>query len=99
MSCLLRRSTQGVRHRVIGSSRIRIAGSLESISQYKKGLEVRWHVNPEEALRSSNAKFERRVRYIEARLKEQGRDLKSASLAEQESLYQTGKRREGPSSM
>lgn len=54
----------------------------------------RWHINPEEALRRSNAKFERRVRYIEDRLREQGRDLKSATLAEMEALYQQGKSQE-----
>ena len=37
---------------VVGSSRVRIAGSLESRSKYKQGLEVRWHVNPELLTRS-----------------------------------------------
>jgi tetrapyrrole methylase family protein/MazG family protein len=55
----------------------------------------RWQVNPEEALRKSNAKFERRFRYIEDRLREQGRDVQDASLIEMEALYQDGKRREG----
>jgi MazG family protein len=55
----------------------------------------RWQVNPEEALRNSNAKFERRFRYIEDRLREQGRGVQEASLIEMEELYQDGKRREG----
>ena len=54
----------------------------------------RWQVNPEEALRKSNAKFARRFRYIEARLREQDRDVQDASLIEMEELYQAGKRRE-----
>lgn len=54
----------------------------------------RWHINPEEALRASNAKFQRRVEYIERRLKETGRDIHAASLQEMEELYQEGKRKE-----
>lgn len=54
----------------------------------------RWHINPEEALRASNAKFQRRVEYIERRLKENQRDIHHATLEEMEELYQEGKRRE-----
>lgn len=54
----------------------------------------RWHVNPEEALRASNRKFERRVRYIEQRLREQNKTLRDATLSELESIYQEGKRLE-----
>lgn len=72
----------------------RIASELGDVLFVVANIARRWQVNPEEALRASNAKFERRVRYIESRLKEQGRTLKSASLTEQETLYQEGKRRE-----
>ncbi len=72
----------------------RIASELGDVLFVVANIARRWHVNPEEALRASNAKFERRVRYIEERLKEEGREMKSASLAEQEALYQAGKRRE-----
>ena len=54
----------------------------------------RWKINPEEALRRSNAKFERRVRYIEKQLAVQNRTLADATLIEMEELYQEGKRRE-----
>ena len=54
----------------------------------------RWHINPEEALRASNAKFQRRVEYIERRLKENGRDIRTATLQEMEQFYQEGKQRE-----
>lgn len=74
----------------------RVAAEIGDVLFVVANIARRWHINPEEALRASNAKFERRVRYIEERLKEQGRDLKSASLAEQEALYQAGKRRESP---
>lgn len=72
----------------------RIASEIGDVLFVVANIARRWHVNPEEALRASNAKFERRVRYIESRLKEQGRTLKSATLTEQEALYQEGKRRE-----
>ncbi|MCU0960284.1 MAG: nucleoside triphosphate pyrophosphohydrolase [Pirellulaceae bacterium] len=51
----------------------------------------RWRINPEEALRRSNAKFERRFRYVEQQLNEQGRTPAEASLREMEDLYQQGK--------
>ena len=58
-------------------------------------LARRWKINPEEALRKSNAKFERRVRFIEEALKTQGRSIRDATLIEMEELYQAGKRQEG----
>lgn len=54
----------------------------------------RWTINPEEALRRSNAKFERRFRYIEEQLAAQNRALGDATLVEMEALYQQGKRLE-----
>ena len=54
----------------------------------------RWKINPEEALRRSNAKFERRFRYIETQLAAQNRKPSDATLIEMEELYQQGKRRE-----
>ena len=72
----------------------RISSEIGDVLFVVANIARRWQINPEEALRASNAKFERRVRYIEARLQEQGRELKSATLAEQEALYQDGKRRE-----
>lgn len=54
----------------------------------------RWGVNPEEALRRSNAKFARRFRAIEAGLREQGKSPAEANLSEMEAIYQAAKRRE-----
>jgi ATP diphosphatase len=48
-------------------------------------------VDPEAALRSTNDKFERRFRYIERRLREQGRKPGDASLEEMETLWQEAK--------
>jgi MazG family protein len=50
------------------------------------------NVDPETALRTANAKFERRFRAIEAGLRVQGKDIVEASLEEMESLWQAAKR-------
>ena len=44
-------------------------------------------VDPEQALRGANAKFERRFRHIERRLTKAGRTPKEATLAEMEALW------------
>ncbi len=49
-------------------------------------------VNPEEALRQSNRKFERRFREVEAKVAEQGGDWDRFSLAELEALWCDAKR-------
>lgn len=51
-------------------------------------------VDPETALRRTNAKFERRFGAIETALQEQGRTLDDASLDEMEALWVTAKNRE-----
>lgn len=60
--------------------------SVVNVCRYAK-------VDPENALRLTNAKFERRFRYIEQRLKEQGRSLQQASLEEMDGLWDEAKRR------
>ncbi len=54
----------------------------------------RWGINPEDALRRSNAKFSRRFQAIEAAMKEQGVAMKEATLLEMEQAYQAAKARE-----
>jgi MazG family protein len=49
-------------------------------------------VDPEAALRRTNAKFERRFAYIERRLKEQGKRLENTSLEEMDALWEEGKK-------
>lgn len=46
-----------------------------------------FHVNPEEALRSTNNKFERRFNYVEQELKKQDRTPEQASLEEMDGLW------------
>ncbi len=54
----------------------------------------RWGINPEEALRKSNAKFSRRFKAIESAVAAQGKTLKDVSLIEMEEAYQAAKRKE-----
>ncbi|WP_146686745.1 nucleoside triphosphate pyrophosphohydrolase [Bradyrhizobium canariense] len=54
--------------------------------------------DPDQALRSTNTKFERRFGYIERTLAAQGRSLESASLEEMDSLWNEAKNEERPSS-
>lgn len=72
----------------------RIESELGDVLFVIANIARRWGVNPEEALRRSNSKFERRFRYIETRLREQGSDIHSATLQQMEDIYQEGKRRE-----
>jgi len=51
-------------------------------------------IDPETALRRTNKKFIRRFRYLESRIKEQGRELKDATLAEMDTLWEEAKANE-----
>jgi len=51
-------------------------------------------IDPETALRRGNKKFIRRFRYLETRVKEQGRELKDATLAEMDALWEEAKSNE-----
>lgn len=74
--------------------RDRVEGELGDVLFVLANIARRWHINPEEALRRSNAKFERRVRYIEDTLRQQGKTLRDVTLGEMEALYQAGKKQE-----
>ncbi len=51
-------------------------------------------VDPETALRRSNRKFNRRFRYIEWKIKSQGRELRDTSLEEMDGLWNEAKKKE-----
>ncbi len=51
------------------------------------------HVDPEQALRRTNAKFRERFAYVEQQLRERGKKLEEASLEEMEALWQEAKSR------
>ena len=61
--------------------------SVVNVARYMK-------VDPETALRHANAKFERRFRYVEQRLKERGKDPQAATLEEMDALWEEGKAQE-----
>ena len=51
-------------------------------------------IDPETALRRSNKKFDRRFREVEAGIKRQGREMKDATLAEMDALWDKAKAEE-----
>ena len=51
-------------------------------------------IDPETALRRSNKKFNRRFRYLESRIKSQGRALKDVPLQEMDALWEEAKKSE-----
>jgi MazG family protein len=51
-------------------------------------------VDPEQALRKSNAKFRRRFAHVEQSLREQGKELTDSNIDEMEELWQQAKRSE-----
>jgi MazG family protein len=53
---------------------------------------ARYHrINPEDALRRTIAKFESRFRHIEKRMREEGRDIKGATLEEMDRYWDEAK--------
>ncbi len=69
----------------------RIEGEIGDMLFVVANIARRWHVDPEQALRKSNAKFALRFQYIEQQLAQKGRDIRDATLDEMEALYQQGK--------
>jgi uncharacterized protein YabN with tetrapyrrole methylase and pyrophosphatase domain len=49
-------------------------------------------VDPEQALRKTNAKFRRRFGYVEQKLAERGKSARESSVEEMESLWQEAKK-------
>lgn len=68
-----------------------IGDILFSIVNLSRHLDV----NSEEALRSTNSKFEERFLYIEERLREQGKSPATSTLEEMDALWEEAKKREG----
>jgi len=49
-------------------------------------------IDPETALQQSNRKFDERFRHVESSIKQRGRELKDASLAEMDALWEEAKK-------
>jgi MazG family protein len=71
--------------------RTRLADELGDVLFAVANLARHCKVDPEAALRATNEKFERRFRYVEQRLAEQGRTPAGATLEEMEALWQEAK--------
>lgn len=69
----------------------RIADELGDVLFAVANLARHCKVDPEAALRSTNDKFEKRFRYVEAKLATQGRKPVEATLEEMETLWQEAK--------
>lgn len=74
--------------------RQRAEGELGDVLFVLANIARRWKLNPEEAIRKTNTKFQRRFQAIERGLKADNRDIASATLAEMEEYYQKEKARE-----
>lgn len=74
--------------------RSRVEGELGDVLFVMANIARRWGINPEEALRKSNAKFSRRFQAIETAMKAKDLSMEDASLAEMEAAYQAEKSRE-----
>ena len=74
--------------------RSRVEGELGDVLFVVANIARRWGINPEEALRKSNAKFSRRFQAIETAMKAKDLSMEDATLAEMEAAYQAEKSRE-----
>jgi ATP diphosphatase len=77
-----------------GGDKARITDEMGDVLFSWANLARAHDVDPEDGLRQTNAKFERRFRRIEALLAERGKTPKDSDLAEMESLWQQAKREE-----
>jgi len=71
--------------------REQIAGEIGDLLFVAVNIARTLGVDPETALERSNRKFEKRFRFIETAIKQQGRELKDASLAEMDALWDEAK--------
>ena len=76
------------------AARDRAESELGDVLFVLANIARRWGINPEEALRKSNAKFSRRFQAIEHAIAAQGRTMQEATLQEMEDAYQAAKAQE-----
>lgn len=77
-----------------GASKAKLADELGDILFVCANLARQLDIEPEEALRGTNRKFERRFRFIEQTLSKQGRTPNDASLEEMDALWDDAKKTE-----
>lgn len=77
-----------------GAEKHRLRDELGDLLFCLANLARHLDIDPEDALRSTNAKFDRRFRTMEAEMTTSGRTLETASLDEMEAGWQAAKRHE-----
>jgi MazG family protein len=87
-----------VRAEVESGGRERLRAELGDLLIAMAGLAQALELDPEEALRDANARFERRLRSVESRLAGEGRTLRDAGIRELLERWERAKREEGGSS-
>jgi ATP diphosphatase len=85
-----------LRHELAEANKGRMQDELGDLLFAVVNLARRLDIDPETALRGTNAKFERRFRRIETLLSEAGRRPEDAGLDDMEALWQQAKREEKP---
>ncbi|HLS82755.1 MAG TPA: nucleoside triphosphate pyrophosphohydrolase [Steroidobacter sp.] len=75
-----------------GAPRADIAGEIGDVLFCVVNVCRYLRIDPEESLRQTNAKFERRFRYVEERLRALGRTPEDATLEEMDRLWEEGKK-------
>ena len=68
------------------------SGSVSTCRARLANLARHVDTDPEDALRGTNAKFEKRFAYIEKKLTERGTSLKNATLDEMDALWNEAKK-------
>ncbi len=74
-----------------GQERARVAEEFGDVLFALVNVARYLEIDPEQALRSSTAKFRQRFRHIETRARAQGRDLRDMTLAEMDALWEEAK--------
>ena len=82
-----------LRDAIIAGERADMAEEIGDLLFVVQNLARRLEVEPETALKETNRKFRKRFGFIERRLKSEGRDLESATLAEMDSYWNESKAR------
>jgi ATP diphosphatase len=78
----------------IDAEKSRLTDELGDLLFAVTNLARKLDIDPEQALRGGNMKFERRFRYIENRLRERGKSPEDSNLSEMESLWSQAKETE-----
>jgi len=82
-----------LRDAIVSGEKADMAEEIGDLLFVVQNLARRLEVEPETALKETNRKFRKRFGFIERRLKSEGRDLESATLAEMDSYWNESKAR------